>query len=117
MFTVYVVVTVLTIAANTASGVAMLVRFRPIVPGITNAGVPESWLTRLGALKTAGAVGLLLGLLGVPLVGTAAAVGLGLFFVCAVYTHVLARDYSPQFRLAIGFLLLAVAVLLLGVAA
>jgi hypothetical protein len=59
---------------------------------------------------------LLLGLAGVPLVGTAAAVGLVLFFVCAVYTHVRASDYSPQFALAVGFLVLAVATLGLGLA-
>jgi hypothetical protein len=50
----------------------------------------------------------------VPLIGTAAAVGLVLFFVCAVYTHIRAGDYSPQFGLAIGFLLLAMATLGLG---
>ena len=55
----------------------------------------------------------LLGFIGVPLIGTAAAIGLVLFFVCAIYTHLLARDYSPQFGLAIGFLLLNVAALVL----
>jgi len=59
------------------------------------------------------AFGLLLGLLGVPLIGTAAAIGLILFFVCAIYTHMRAGDYSALFDLAIGFLLLAVAVLAL----
>jgi hypothetical protein len=82
---------------------------------MARAGVPESWLTfPIGTLKTAGAAGLLLGLAGVPLVGTAAAVGLVLFFVCAVYTHVRVGDYSPQFGLAVGFLVLAVATLGLG---
>jgi hypothetical protein len=42
----------------------------------------------------------------VPYVGTAAAIGLVLFFVCAVHTHLLAADYSAQFALAIGLLLL-----------
>ena len=50
------------------------------------------------------------------LIGTAAAIGLILFFVCAVYTHVRASDYSPQFGLAIGLLSLAVATLVLGLA-
>ncbi|MBO0876647.1 MAG: DoxX family protein, partial [Pseudonocardia sp.] len=68
-------------------------------------------------LKTAGAIGLLLGLLGVPLIGPAAAIGLVLFFVCAVHTHLLARDYSAQFGLAIGFLLLAAAALVSALAA
>jgi uncharacterized membrane protein len=79
---------------------------------MARAGVPESWLTfPIGTLKTAGAAGLLLGVAGVPLIGTAAAIGLVLFFTCAVYTHLLAGDRSPQFGLAIGFLLLAVAAL------
>jgi len=116
MFAAYVVVTLLAIAANAFSGVAALVHFKPIFPGMAKAGVPESWLTTLGTLKTAGAVGLLLGLLGVPLIGTAAAIGLVLFSVGAVITHLRAGDYSPQFGLAIGFLLLAVATLVLGLA-
>jgi hypothetical protein len=117
MFTAYVVVTLVAIAANTFSGVAALVHFKPILPGMAKAGVPESWLTfPIGTLKTAGAVGLLLGVIGVPLIGTAAAVGLILFFVCAIYTHMRAGDYSPQFGLASGLLLLAVAALVLDLA-
>jgi hypothetical protein len=117
MFTAYVVVTLLAIAANAFSGVAALMHFKPILPGMAKAGVPESWLTfPIGTLKTAGALGLLLGLIGVPLIGTAAAVGLVLFFVCAIHTHLLASDYSPQFGLAIGFLLLNVAALVLVLA-
>ena len=105
MFTAYVVVTLLAIAAFAFSGIAAIVHFKPILPGMARAGVPESWLTfPIGTLKTAGAVGLLLGVLGVPLIGTAAAIGLILFFVCAIYTHMRAGDYSPQFGLAIGLL-------------
>ncbi|MFL6225959.1 MAG: DoxX family protein [Actinomycetes bacterium] len=115
MDTAYLVVALLAIAANAFSGIAALAHFRPILPAMARAGVPESWLTfPIGTLKTAGAAGLLLGLAGVPLIGTAAAVGLVLFFVCAVYTHIRAGDYSPQFGLAIGFLLLAMATLGLG---
>jgi hypothetical protein len=117
MHTAYLVVTLLAIAANAFSGVAALAHFRPILPGMVKAGVPQSWLTfPIGTLKTAGAAGLLLGLTGVPLIGPAAAIGLVLFFVCAIYTHVRASDYSPQFGLAIGFLWLAVAALALGLA-
>ena len=115
MDTAYLVVAILAIAANAFSGIAALAHFRPILPAMARAGVPESWLTfPIGTLKTAGAAGLLLGLAGVPLIGTAAAVGLVLFFVCAVYTHIRAGDYSPQFGVAIGFLLLAMATLGLG---
>jgi hypothetical protein len=114
MGTAVLVVTLVAVAANGFSGIAALAHFRPILPGMARAGVPESWLTPIGTLKTAGAAGLLLGLLGLPLVGTAAAIGLVLFFVCAVYTHLRAGDYSPQLGLALGFLGLAVATLALG---
>ncbi len=118
MFIAYVVVTLLAIVANAFSGVAAILHFKPILPGMAKAGVPESWLTfPIGTLKTAGAAGLLLGLIGVPLIGMAAAIGLILFFVCALYTHVRASDYSVQFGLANGYLLLAVAALALGLAA
>ena len=50
------------------------------------------------------------------MIGTAAAIGLILFFVCAIYTHVRAGDYPPQFGLANGYLLLAVAALVLDLA-
>jgi hypothetical protein len=81
------------------------------------AGVLESGLIfPIGTLKTAGALGLLLGLIGVLLIGPVAAIGLALFFVCAIHTHLLARDYSPQFGLAIGFLLLNTAALALVLA-
>src|SRR3979411_3204911 len=112
MNTAHIVVTLVAIAANGFSGIAALVHWKAILPGMVKAGVPESWLTfPIGTLKAAGAAGLLIGLLGLPLIGTAAAIGLVLFFVCAVYTHVRAHDHSTQFGLAIGFLLLNVAAL------
>ncbi len=114
MFTAYVVVTLMVIAANTFAATADFMRSKFVLITAAKAGVPESWLPMLGTLKAAGALGLLVGLIGVPLIGTAAAIGLVLFFVCAIHTHLLARDYSPQFGLAIGFLLLAVAALVLG---
>ncbi len=101
----YLVVALLTIAANTFSGVAAMTRFAPIMrtlrPALQRAGIPESWLVwPIGALKAAGALGLLLGLVGVPVIGTAAAAGLILYFVCAAYTHVRVGDYTLQFYLA-----------------
>lgn len=115
MYTAYLVVAVVAVLANGFSGVAAIVHIRAAIPAMVRAGVPTSWLTfPIGTLKTAGALGLLLGVVGVPVVGTAAAGGLVLFFVCAIHTHLLARDYSPQFGLAIGFLALDVATLTLG---
>jgi hypothetical protein len=45
MFTAYLVITLLAIAANAFSGVAAMAHFKPILPGMAKAGVPESWLT------------------------------------------------------------------------
>ncbi|WP_445183555.1 DoxX family protein [Pseudonocardia sp. Cha107L01] len=96
MHTAHLVVTVVAVLATGFSGVAPLARLPAIVPAMTRAGVPLPWLTfPIGTLKTAGSAGMLLGLLGVPGVGTAAAGGLVLFFACAVHTHLLAGDRSP----------------------
>jgi DoxX-like family len=117
----YVVVGLVTVAANTFSGFAAITRFKPIMevlrPALRTAGIPESWLTfPIGTAKVAGAFGLLLGLLGVPVVGTAAAIGLVLFFLCAAYTHIRVGDYSTTFFLGSCFFLpLAVATLALDV--
>lgn len=119
MQTAYVVVTILAIVANAFSGIVALMRLKPILPRMAAVGVPQSWLVfPIGTLKTAGALGLLAGLLGMPLLGIAAAIGLVLFWVCAVHTHLLARDYSPQLLVPGGlFLSLAVGSLTLGIAA
>ena len=114
MFTAYIVVTVLAAAANIFSATLDFIRFKQVLINMAKAGVPESWITMLGALKGAGALGLLVGIR-VPLIGTAAAIGLILFFVGAIITHLRAHDYS--FGLAIVFLLLAVAALVLRLVA
>ena len=113
MFIAYLIVTVVTAAANVFSATLDFIRYKQILINMAKAGVPESWITMLGVLKAAGALGLLMGI-GVSLVGIAAAVGLILFFVGAIITHLRARDYS--FGLAVVFLLLAVAALVLRVA-
>jgi len=113
MFNAYVVVTLLAAAANIFSATLDFIRFKQVLINMAKAGVPESWITMLGILKAAGAVGLLIGI-GVPLIGMAAAIGLILFFVGAIITHLRAHDYS--FGLALVFLLLAVAALVLRMA-
>jgi hypothetical protein len=96
--------------ANIFSATLDFTRYKQVLINMAKAGVPESWITMLGTLKGAGALGLLVGIR-VPLIGTAAAGGLVLFFVGAIITHLRAHDYS--FGLAIVFLLLAVAALVL----
>jgi hypothetical protein len=92
MFTAYVIVTLIAIAANTFVAIGDIMRSKFVLSNAASVGVPESWLTGLGLLKAAGAGGLLLGLVGVPLIGSAAAIGLVLFFVGAIVTHLCARN-------------------------
>lgn len=108
MFSAYAVVTLLAASANAYSAALDFVRYPKILVAMTRAGVSQSWLTTLGVLKAAGAVGLLVGLV-VPPIGIAAAVGLVLFFVAAIVVHLRAHDGS--FGLAAVFLVLAVAAL------
>jgi DoxX-like family len=112
MFIAYIVVTVLAAAANVFSATLDFIRYKQILINMARVGVSESWLTTLGILKAAGALGLLVGIR-VPLIGIAAAIGLVLFFITAIITHLRGRDYS--FGLAVVFLLLALAALILRV--
>ncbi|MGH3252694.1 MAG: DoxX family protein [Trebonia sp.] len=110
----YVAVTSVTIAVTAGIAAADLVRAKFVLANTAEVGVPSSWLPALAALKTAGAAGLVLGLLGVRLIGIAAAAGLVLFFIGAVATHIRARVY---YNLAFPgtYLLLAVASLGLAI--
>lgn len=111
MFTAYIVVTLMAIVALTFSAAADFVRYHQVLTNMAKAGVPESWLTNLALLKAAGAVGLLVGFV-VPPIGVAAAVGVILFFIGAIITHVRARWYS--FSYPSVYLLLALGSLVLG---
>jgi len=113
MFVAYIIVTIIAAAANLFSATLDFIRFKQILVNMAKAGVSESWITMLGTLKVAGAVGLLVGI-GVPPIGVAAAIGLILFFIAAITTHLRARDYS--FGLAVVFLLLAGTALVLRLA-
>ena len=93
MFVAYVVVTIVTIIANAAVAVADLSRAQFVLANSAEVGVPPSWLPLLGALKAAGAAGLLIGLLGFHYLGIAAAIGLVLFFTGALIVHVRARVF------------------------
>ena len=59
MFTAYLVVTVLAAAANIFSATLDFIRFKQILINMAKVGVSESWITILGVLKAAGALGLL----------------------------------------------------------
>lgn len=75
--------------------------------------VSRRWMIPLGTVLASGAAGLLVGFV-VPALGTAAAIGLVVYFVCAVIAHVRVRD--PGVGGALVFLLLAVAALVADIA-
>ncbi|MET7383213.1 DoxX family protein [Streptomyces sp. NPDC005526] len=93
MHTALVVVTVLAALMAGLSGTVLLLRVRWIVQALQEYGVPRSWWTWLGLAKTAGAVGLLVGLF-VPVIGLLAGIGLVLYFTGAAITVARARAYA-----------------------
>ena len=109
----FVVLTIVTAALNLSAAVADFVRARFVLGNAARLDLPERWLTALGLLKAAGAAGLLLGLAGVPLIGTAAAIGLVLFFLGAVGIHLWKRVFSNIAYPAV-FLACPAALLVLG---
>ena len=114
MFTAYVVVTVLAAIANTFAAAVDFNRAGWVVANMTRYGLPHSWLSPLGALKAAGALGLVVGI-GVPMIGVAASVGLVLYFVGAVAAVTRARQTS-HLAFPSVFLLLAMGSLALRLA-
>lgn len=109
----YLVVALLTAAANAFAATVDFTRPEWLLRNMAKARVPRSWLLSLGALKAMGAVGVLVGI-GVPLLGVAASAGLVLFFVGALITHVRARYWDVA--APVVFLVLAVGSLVLRVA-
>jgi hypothetical protein len=93
VFVAYVIVTVVTIVANVCVAVADLRHAGFVLANMDEVGVPRSWLTSLGLVKGVGAAGLLLGLIGLRLLGIAAATGLVLFFAGALAYHVRAHVF------------------------
>ena len=91
MTTACVVVTLFTAVITAAVGVADLIPAGFVLANSAEVHVPRSWLPMLGIVKLAGAIGLLVGLVTLPAIGIAAAMGLLLFFIGALIAHVRAR--------------------------
>lgn len=114
MFITYIVVTILTVAANAYAAVVDFRGPQWVLDNMTKWGGSHSWLFTLGVLKAAGALGLLVGI-GVPVIGVAGALGLVLFFVGAIAVVMRARWYS-HLPWPVAYLLLAMASLALRLA-
>ena len=106
MYTAYVVVTILAAGINIYAAANDFTRAEWLRASMTRLQVPDSWSFPLGALKAAGALGLLVGI-GVPLIGIAASAGLVLFFLGAIVTAMRARWYSHLPYPAVWLLLAA----------
>lgn len=113
MFIAYVIVTIVAAAANFSFAALDFSRSEWVIGNMRSVGVPRPWLFPLGAAKLAGAVGILVGIAVAP-IGMAAAVGLILFFVGAIATHLRAGVGNLQYPG--GFLALAAASLALQLA-
>lgn len=114
MLDVYLVVTVLAAIAFACAAVLNFIRSKSVAETAERLGVPMSWQIPLGLLLGAGAVGLVTGFV-VPALGTAAACGLVLYFLCAAGAHIRARDTLLLSWINwFAFFSLAVAALMVG---
>jgi hypothetical protein len=111
---VFSIVAVITIVMNAGAAAADFGRARFVRVNARELNLPEWSIVPLGVLKAAGAAGLLCGLLGVPLIGLAAAAGLVLFFACALFVHVRARVFH-NIAAPLAFFVMAVACLVMAV--
>ena len=89
----YVVITAITAIITAAIAIPDFIPAGFVLANSAKVHVPRSWLPMLGTLKLAGALGLLVGLAGLPVIGIAAAIGLVLYFIGAVIAHLRARVF------------------------
>jgi DoxX-like protein len=113
MHIIYIVITLLAAAANTYAAWLNFVGAESVKGVADRLHLSHTWMIPLGILLASGAAGLSIGF-AVPALGKAAAVGLILYFTCAVGAHIRARD--PQIGGAVTFLVLGVAALIANVA-
>jgi hypothetical protein len=91
MLAAYIVITVVAAIAYAYAAVLNFTHNKSVAEVAERLGVPVSWMLRLGILLGAGSLGLAAGFV-VPVLGTAAACGLVLYFLCAAGAHIRARD-------------------------
>jgi DoxX-like family len=91
MLAAYVTVTVVAAIACAYAAVLNFTHDKSVARVAERLRVPVSWMVRLGFLLAAGSLALVAGF-AVPVLGTAAASGLVLYFVSAAGAHIRARD-------------------------
>jgi len=109
----YVVVTMLTALALGYAASLNFVGAESVKEVADRVNVSQRWMVPLGTVLAAGALGLLVGF-AIPALGVAAAIGLVLYFICALSAHIRAHDTGLGG--AISFLILAAAALVTNLA-
>lgn len=107
----YVVVTIVVALANSYAAVLNFAGAESVKVAASKVRVPREWMMPFGILLALGAAGLLAGF-AVPVLGTAAAIGLVGYFIAAVSAHIRVRD--PKVGMVVSFLVMAVAALVVG---
>lgn len=110
----YTVATLLAAAANIYGASVDLTRQGWVLDNMGRLGVAPKQLPMLGALKAAGGIGLVVGLV-VPVLGVAAGAGLVLYFVGAIVT-VLRAGWWAHLPYPTAYLLVSAAALVLRLA-
>ena len=105
---IYLVITILAALTNGYAASLNFVGAESVKVVADRVEVSRRWMVPLGTLLACGAVGLLTGF-AVPALGTAAAIGLVVYFICAVTAHLRVRDRGIGG--AVFFLVLAAAAL------
>jgi hypothetical protein len=113
MHIIYVVVTILVALANSYAAFLNFIGAKSVKVIADEVQVSQKWMIPFGVLLASGAVGLLIGF-AVPVLGTLAAIGLVLYFICALSAHIRVRDRKVAG--AVSFLILAVAALITDLA-
>ena len=107
----YVLITLLAALANGYAAALNFIGAESVKAVADQVQVPQKLMIPFGIVLALGALGLLIGI-AVPVLGTAAAIGLVLYFICALSAHIRVRN--RQIGGAVSFLLLAVAALVTG---
>jgi DoxX-like family len=113
MHIAYIVITILVALANSYAASLNFAGAESVRIVADQVQVSQKWMIPFGILLASGALGLLIGF-AVPVLGTAAAIGLVLYFMCALRAHIRVRD--PKIAGAVSFLVLAAAALIADLA-
>jgi hypothetical protein len=111
MHVAYVVITILAALAYSYAAVQNFVGAESVKVVAETVRVSQKWMIPLGTLLAAGGAGLLVGFV-LPALGTAAAIGLVVYFICALSAHIRVGD--SHIAGALSFLILAIAALIAG---